>query len=81
MRVEVRLFAVARQLTNCDAVAIDVPDQATIGQLRAALADQYPALGEILAGVLFSIGTEYATDQTVIPEDAEIACIPPVSGG
>jgi molybdopterin converting factor small subunit len=30
---------------------------------------------------MFAINAEYAADLTPIPEAAEIACIPPVSGG
>ncbi len=30
---------------------------------------------------MFALGTEYATDDTMIPDGSQIACIPPVSGG
>jgi molybdopterin converting factor small subunit len=31
--------------------------------------------------VMFAVNAEYADDQAVIPAGAQVACIPPVSGG
>lgn len=81
MRVQVRLFAVARELAGSDTVTVEVSEPCTIGQLRGSLAAEIPALAETLHHVLFAVGSQYATDETAIPHDAEVACIPPVSGG
>ena len=53
----------------------------TVRQLRQALAKQVPALAPLLPQVLFALDTEYATDDTPLTSEMEIACIPPVSGG
>ena len=81
MTLHVRLFAVARELAGSDTVTLDVPEPCTIGQLRQLLASQVPVLAETLHHVVFAIGSEYATDDTMVPPGAEVACIPPVSGG
>ena len=81
MNVPVRLFAIARQRAGCDVVTVVLPEGATIGALRAALGEQCPALGDLLRHMLFAIAADYADDATPIPPDADIACIPPVSGG
>lgn len=81
MRIELKLFAVARQLVGCDTIAIDLPAGATVSALRAALAEQVPALAPILSRVMFAVNADYAADDTVIGAGAEVACIPPVSGG
>lgn len=81
MNVEVKLFAVARQLVGCDTATIDLPAKSTVADLRAALARAYPALSSTLASVVFAVNAEYADDQTCLTENDEIACIPPVSGG
>lgn len=81
MTIHVRLFAVARELAGSDTVTLDVPQTCTIGQLRQLLGTQVPALAETLQHVLFAIGSEYATDETIVPPNADVACIPPVSGG
>lgn len=81
MRVAVKLFAVAKQLAGTETVEVELPADATVGQLRAALAGQYPVLSEVLSRVTFAVNQAYATDQTKVMPDSEVACIPPVSGG
>jgi molybdopterin converting factor small subunit len=45
------------------------------------LAAQIPQLSGLIGQMTFAIGTRYAADESVIPVGAEVACIPPVSGG
>jgi molybdopterin converting factor subunit 1 len=81
MIVRVRLFAAARQLAGADQVTVELANGATVGDLRRALTDQYPTLARLLPQTLFAIDTEYVADAAVVAPEAEIACIPPVSGG
>ena len=81
MKVAVKLFAVARQRAATGSVEVDLPAEATVRQLRGALAQQFPSLAEILPHVRFAVNNEYATDTHTIASTAEIALIPPVSGG
>jgi molybdopterin converting factor subunit 1 len=81
MKVPVKMFAVARQLTESDVVELELPAGATVAELRECLAEQFPALKQIIDHVLFAVGAEYATDATLIKLGVEVACIPPVSGG
>ena len=81
MRVRVKLFAAARDLACCDTTTVEVPDSATIAEVRAALLATTPALANIVPHALWAVDTEYATDNTSVTEESEIALIPPVSGG
>ena len=81
MNVRVKLFAVARQAAGRDAVELDLPEGATIADLRRQLGIQVPELSRSVAQMMFAIGTQYADDGARIPTGAEVACIPPVSGG
>ncbi len=81
MKVRVRLFAAARQAAGSDAVEVDLPPGATVADLRGRLAEQLPQLSALLSHVLFAVGMQYAGDSTPLPAGAEVACIPPVSGG
>jgi len=81
MRIVVKLFAGARELAGQEQIEIELPTATTIGKLREALLAECPALSPLLPHALFAINANYATDQTLVPEGAEIACIPPVSGG
>lgn len=81
MKIHIRLFAVARQLSGRDSIDLDVPSGTTIGQLRGQLAAEIPDLAPVLPQVLFAVGSEYAPDDQPLAEGSQIACIPPVSGG
>ena len=81
MKVTVRMFAVARQLAGADEVTCELPPNATVGQLRAALAKSVPHLAPLLPRMMIAVDSEYATNQTNVTTQSEVACIPPVSGG
>jgi molybdopterin converting factor small subunit len=81
MTVNVRLFARARDLAGADAVAVVLPATATVADLRAALAVRYPALASLVARSAFAVQGEFAGDSVPLAPDADIALLPPVSGG
>ncbi len=81
MNVRVRLFAVAKQLAGQDLIILQLPEGSTLGQLREQLAAEVPQIAAVLPHILFAVGSEYANDDRVIAAGAEVACIPPVSGG
>ena len=81
MKVQVRLFAAARQVAGRDSVGVELPDGATVAQLRRHLQLQLPHLSVLLRQATFAVDAEYSPDTSKIPPHAEIACIPPVSGG
>ena len=81
MTLTVKLFAAARDLTGHETVAVDLPAGATIGELRRQMGEQYPPLVPLLSHAMFAVDAEYVADDAPAPENAEIACIPPVSGG
>jgi molybdopterin converting factor small subunit len=81
MKATIKVFALARQLAGQESLAVDLPPGATVADLRQAIAEQYPALADLVAHALFAVNADYAGDAIPIPAEAELACIPPVSGG
>ena len=79
--IRVQLFAVARQLAGSDAVTVELPANATVDDLRSALAFSTPALADLARQVAIAVNSEYAGDEMLIPKGAAVAVIPPVSGG
>jgi molybdopterin converting factor small subunit len=75
------MFAAARQLSGRDTIELLLPDRATVRQLRAAMAAEVPSLSQLIPHLMFALNADYAGDEAQIPDGAEIACIPPVSGG
>lgn len=81
MMVAVRLFAAARDLAGRAIVELELPSGATIGQLRQALVAAVPPLAAMSMHLVFAMNANYAADDTLLEPGAELACIPPVSGG
>jgi molybdopterin converting factor subunit 1 len=79
--VTVRLFARARDLAGAATVAVDLPAGAPVADLRRRLADRVPALAALLPRCAVAVNEEYAGDEAAVPADAEVALLPPVSGG
>lgn len=81
MRIQLKLFALAKDLAETSETTLELPEGTTVGDLRRILVERFPAL-EVLSGYLtIAIDARYVTDSEVIPDDCEVACIPPVSGG
>jgi len=81
VRVEVRLFAIAKELAGGPTVAVELAEGASVGDLRRALGEAVPGLGDMLGGMRLAVGQEYVGDDVVIRDRDEVALIPPVSGG
>lgn len=81
MKVTIKLFAVARELTSRSELEVELTDGATIADLRRALSAHEPRLSTVLSHAHFAVDSQYATDATPIAATSELALIPPVSGG
>jgi molybdopterin converting factor subunit 1 len=81
MNVRVKLFAVARERAGAEEIAVELPLSATVRHLRGAIVEQFPKLADVLAHARIAIANEYASDADKVSATAEIALIPPVSGG
>ena len=81
MKVQVKLFAAAHQLTGTSVVEVQLDDAATVADLRRELVRQHPALMPLSGHMLIAVDQEYAEDSVGVSVTSELAAIPPVSGG
>jgi molybdopterin converting factor subunit 1 len=81
LTVRLKLFAAARDLAGRDVLELELPDDATVAMLRRELTSRVPALAPLAPHLMFAVNQQYAGNDATIPPDAEVACIPPVSGG
>jgi molybdopterin synthase catalytic subunit len=81
MIIHVRFFARARDLAGTDTRSLELPAGATVAELRRRLQTEMPALAELLPRCALSVNGEFAGDDVVLPAAAEVAVLPPVSGG
>lgn len=81
INVRVRLFARARDLAGAAELSLTLADGATAGDLRRRLAADFPALRGLLERSALAVHDEFAADDLPLPGGAEVALLPPVSGG
>jgi molybdopterin converting factor subunit 1 len=79
--IKLLFFATIRDRAGTKSLELDIPVDMTIQELKAQLSTDYPNLKESMKSVLMTINREYAFDEAVVPENAEIGMFPPVSGG
>lgn len=80
-RIKLLFFATIRDRAGTKSMELDIPAETTILQLKEKLAADFPNLKDSMKSVLITINREYAFDEAVVPQNAEIALFPPVSGG
>jgi len=80
MPVQVLYFAGARDAAGTARETL-APVPATIGALRRVLASAHPRLQGILPRCRIAVDQEFADDEAALREGAEVAIVPPVSGG
>lgn len=77
--MKVLFFARARDLAGIDSV--DVPPVPTVVELRRVLAERFPRLASLLPHCAIAANDDFVEDTTALTIDAEVAVLPPVSGG
>ncbi len=79
VRVRVLLFAGLRELAGRGELEVEIPPGATVADLRRAVAAVCPEL----AGAAWSLAqdTVWCREEDPVDPQAELALLPPVSGG
>lgn len=80
-QVTTLFFATLRDRVGVKSVEIQIPAQTNVSDFKTILLEKFPSLAGLVNHTLVSINHEYASNETVIPNNAEIALFPPVSGG
>ncbi len=82
MKHEILLLGVTRELLARDRVTIELPEDATVADLRTGLTTAHPALESVLPTCAIAIDHRYRDDEAPLSRtNHEIALVPPVSGG
>jgi molybdopterin converting factor subunit 1 len=80
-RIKVLFFATLRDRAGKKSFEPEIPENTTVRDLKDLVVEVYPGLKETMDTVVISINREFAFDENVIPDGAEVAMFPPVSGG
>ncbi|MBP3958779.1 molybdopterin converting factor subunit 1 [Gemmata sp. G18] len=81
MNFTVKLFAAMRDLSGSDTAEVELPDGATVGDLRREIAKQFPLARTLLLRSTIAVNHDSAENDRPLQSTDEVAVIPPVSGG
>lgn len=80
-KVTVLLFATLKEKAGTANAELELPEGANVSAFKLALFAKFPALPQAGSAMLVAVNKEYAFDDEPIPNGAELAVFPPVSGG
>jgi len=81
MIVKVLFFATLKDQAGMRTAELDIPSGLTVAEFKKKLGLKFPRMAPSLPSALVSINKEFASLEEIVPEAAEVAVFPPVSGG
>jgi len=81
MRVRLLAFASASDALGTGELELELPGPASVADLRAWLDARYPALAPLWPRLAVAVNGSIARSDDPLSEGAEVALLPPVSGG
>jgi molybdopterin converting factor subunit 1 len=81
MIVTIQIFAALAEAMDAEALTMDVPVGATVGDVMDRIAEDHPRFQSWRDRTAVAVNHEYARGDHVLKEGDEVALIPPVSGG
>ncbi len=81
MLISILFFAGLRDRAQTHRAELELPEGATVADLKAAVVQKFPAVAPLLPNALISVNQQYAGETEGVPAGAEVAFFPPVSGG
>jgi molybdopterin converting factor subunit 1 len=80
LNIQLLAFGIARDIIGSRTASLELPDDASLQDLRILLLERFPAFAQ-LRSLAFAVNTDYQTDEYLIRDGDEVVLIPPVSGG
>jgi molybdopterin converting factor small subunit len=81
MRIEVKLFAQARERVGSGVARLELPAGSRIDDALDALERVHPSLAELRPHLAVALDGALAGRADVLADGSELALLPPVSGG
>jgi molybdopterin synthase catalytic subunit len=81
VNVTVLFFAQARERAGCSRASIEIPEGGRVADVLERLRTDYPGLAALEPHLAIAVDGVLAGPLTALPAGAELALLPPVSGG
>jgi len=79
--IRVLFFGAARDVVDRNPLELSLDEPATVASAFQSLVTRFSQLERFGRSLLFAVNQEYATPDTLLKENDELAVFPPVSGG
>lgn len=79
--ITVSFFAGLRELASQSACQLAWHSGLTAGSVRSIIAEKWPSMQQLLRRSSIAINDQMVADEQLVPDGAEVALLPPVSGG
>jgi molybdopterin synthase catalytic subunit len=79
--IRVLFFGAARDVVDQNPLLLSLEETATVARAFQQLVERFGGLERFGRSLLFAVNQEYATQDTVLQDNDELAIFPPVSGG
>jgi molybdopterin converting factor small subunit len=79
--VQVFFFSTIRARIGEKIIEVALPPGASVKDLKREIADLYPDASGTIEGMLASVNKVFSDDMTELPDQAEVAFFPYVTGG
>jgi molybdopterin converting factor subunit 1 len=80
MTINILAFGIVREIAGNTSIRVPIEGSISARDMKARLEQQFPRLKE-LKSFMIAVNGNYATPDTMINPEDEVAIIPPVSGG
>lgn len=79
--IHILFFASIKAAIGKSRIELEVDETATVGSVLEILYASYPQLGAVKAHTLVAMNQRFIIENEAVPDGAELALFPPVSGG
>lgn len=77
----VLFFATLRDIAGVRETIFEFPQGTKIADIKKLVLENYPGLKQNMDSIIMALNHNFAFDEDIVPNEAEIAIFPPVSGG
>jgi molybdopterin synthase catalytic subunit len=81
MQIRILFFAAIKQALGTSNIKLEIEEQTNVSGLRKLLEERYPDHQGLFQHTLVAVNQNFVTEDDFIPQNAEVAFFPPVSGG
>lgn len=81
MRINVRFFAVLKEMAGADSIRLEMERGSTLADLKEKLKKKYGKSLWLNRSIVFAVNGSVSKEDVQLNEGDEVALLPPVSGG